>query len=428
MRLVTAFVLAILTFTPDRIQAASFDCGAARTPVERAICSNPPLGALDSRLADLYRGVRETERETQRAWLSKRNECGGDTACLTLQYNERIAELLDKRLNEHQRPREQNALPAGERSTQQRQVAAQAQPAPQGASAPSSPNSETVILRLELGAENSLRLAISGVRDILEWHRRQRDRAMSNDESRRIRESISQDLRDIREGRSHAFREVNRLSNSTTTHHSNAQLTERLSTAARLISTAETLLEQALKSESDAARVVRSREYLELTYKLSEYQQLREQNERAAREREANEERQRQNRIAQAANARWLAYSSRPKTLLEEVMNYTTTVEAQGYGDLYWISGLDGANKCIVTRMPSMQRTVDLRVINPSSFRIIPTDNGWYVGDDRLTFDFSAPLDLLRSRASEHAFLLQRLQRAWELALQECPSNTRSRF
>ncbi len=93
MRLVTALLLAVLAVAPDHTHAASFDCGVARTPVERAICSNPSLGALDSQLADLYRAVREAERDSQRAWLRQRNECGGDVACLTRQYNERIAQL-----------------------------------------------------------------------------------------------------------------------------------------------------------------------------------------------------------------------------------------------------------------------------------------------------------------------------------------------
>jgi uncharacterized protein len=99
MRLVTALLLAVIGVAPNHIHAASFDCGVARTPVERAICSNPSLGALDSQLADLYRAVREAERDSQRAWLRQRNECGGDVNCLTRKYYERLEQLIAVQTN-----------------------------------------------------------------------------------------------------------------------------------------------------------------------------------------------------------------------------------------------------------------------------------------------------------------------------------------
>lgn len=65
--------------------AASFDCDKAGTPVERAICQQPPLGELDSKINDSY--LRATGsmtaqdaaalRTEQRAWLKTRNACAG---------------------------------------------------------------------------------------------------------------------------------------------------------------------------------------------------------------------------------------------------------------------------------------------------------------------------------------------------------------
>jgi uncharacterized protein len=71
---------------PGAAEAASFDCARASTPTERAICSDPQLSALDSRLQGAYdarvtrdQGVRELER----GWLAARNAgCGKDVACL----------------------------------------------------------------------------------------------------------------------------------------------------------------------------------------------------------------------------------------------------------------------------------------------------------------------------------------------------------
>jgi len=77
-------------------QAASFDCDAAHTDVERAICADAQLGREDDLLAEAYGAVRKEMpvagragllRE-QRAWLRQRDACaspdaGGDVAgCL----------------------------------------------------------------------------------------------------------------------------------------------------------------------------------------------------------------------------------------------------------------------------------------------------------------------------------------------------------
>jgi uncharacterized protein YecT (DUF1311 family) len=60
-------------------QGASFDCGAARAPLEKAICADLELSALDDQLADAYRAALKKQagsgsqlRGQQRRWLKSR--------------------------------------------------------------------------------------------------------------------------------------------------------------------------------------------------------------------------------------------------------------------------------------------------------------------------------------------------------------------
>jgi uncharacterized protein len=81
--------------------AASFDCGAARSPIEHAICNDTQLSALDSELADAYRaalnrrGAAADElKAAQREWLKQRAPSGEiDVAALKTAYRARIDEL-----------------------------------------------------------------------------------------------------------------------------------------------------------------------------------------------------------------------------------------------------------------------------------------------------------------------------------------------
>ena len=84
----------------------SFDCSAARTDVDRAICADPGLAALDLKLDALYdqirRGVsdepaRDELRDLERGWVRHRDEAcaaeAGRTACLSGQYRSQIDRL-----------------------------------------------------------------------------------------------------------------------------------------------------------------------------------------------------------------------------------------------------------------------------------------------------------------------------------------------
>ncbi|MCR9139441.1 MAG: hypothetical protein NXI27_25800 [Alphaproteobacteria bacterium] len=87
--------------------AASFDCSAASTADEKAICANPGLSSLDSEMSGLWYGYKAMpllmgasgDRQDQAdAFLKSRSACGSDTACLTKLYDARI-ETLQTNIN-----------------------------------------------------------------------------------------------------------------------------------------------------------------------------------------------------------------------------------------------------------------------------------------------------------------------------------------
>lgn len=100
--------LADVLRTDRRAAVASFDCGKASTPVERAVCADPELARLDREVAQAY-GVRlgavEAEadkqaiRTAQRSWLQRRDDACKEAAaappgtCLSDAYRKRLAEL-----------------------------------------------------------------------------------------------------------------------------------------------------------------------------------------------------------------------------------------------------------------------------------------------------------------------------------------------
>ncbi|WP_179403513.1 XAC2610-related protein [Burkholderia guangdongensis] len=93
--------LAVTLSLPTFAYAASFDCHAARSPIEHAICDDAQLSALDSELADAYRTALKGQGDAadqlkagQREWLKSRAPDGKiDPAALENAYRERIAAL-----------------------------------------------------------------------------------------------------------------------------------------------------------------------------------------------------------------------------------------------------------------------------------------------------------------------------------------------
>ena len=81
----------------------SFDCGRARTPSERAVCSNSGLAALDRAMSTRYVNALATAdpvadrllRQSGNAFLGYRDRCGNDAICIDRVYRGRIREIDD---------------------------------------------------------------------------------------------------------------------------------------------------------------------------------------------------------------------------------------------------------------------------------------------------------------------------------------------
>jgi uncharacterized protein len=105
-RLPLAAAIALAAAWPLAASAAvaSFECDKARGPVEEAICDEPELAALDSKLVDVYvaatkaANVEQKNRlaAEQQGWLAERDRCAGSAervACVREKYANRIADL-----------------------------------------------------------------------------------------------------------------------------------------------------------------------------------------------------------------------------------------------------------------------------------------------------------------------------------------------
>lgn len=83
--------LLILKPAPSRV-TASFDCVKAASPAERTICSDPVLAGWDR---SVKRAYDETDGDVgeQRAWLTERDKCGTNRACLQGAMSLRVTNL-----------------------------------------------------------------------------------------------------------------------------------------------------------------------------------------------------------------------------------------------------------------------------------------------------------------------------------------------
>jgi uncharacterized protein len=99
-----ALGLLSLALMAGTAHAASFDCKKASTPVEKAICDDKALGALDEQVAESYGRLIDgapaadlpSLRDAQRGWLKQRNQCASSDlhACLA-ESMKRRAKALD---------------------------------------------------------------------------------------------------------------------------------------------------------------------------------------------------------------------------------------------------------------------------------------------------------------------------------------------
>ncbi len=108
-------VATLLTQTQAASAHPSFDCGRAGTEVEKAVCADPQLAALDAALDWLWKRVPHTpqETETQKKWAGTRANCPPEDyamspdaisfastvdpkGCIGIAYAERIKALAPK--------------------------------------------------------------------------------------------------------------------------------------------------------------------------------------------------------------------------------------------------------------------------------------------------------------------------------------------
>lgn len=91
----------LLSFAWQPSETASFNCEKAEAVGEKAICADRELDDQDVEMSVLYTqvkpllemGARGDLEDGQVAWLKRRQACGGDRACLSKAYADRLLQL-----------------------------------------------------------------------------------------------------------------------------------------------------------------------------------------------------------------------------------------------------------------------------------------------------------------------------------------------
>lgn len=101
---VSRWIAILLCITSIYAHAAGFDCGKATTNIEKMLCADPEISALDEQMATAYQTTlektddRKTLEAQQLQWLKGvRNACT-DIDCLNLAYPGRISTLKEMAL------------------------------------------------------------------------------------------------------------------------------------------------------------------------------------------------------------------------------------------------------------------------------------------------------------------------------------------
>ncbi len=110
-----ALTFAALALSPASAQALpSFDCAKSKTAVEKLICGNASLAALDRETARLFDLAKAGDGggellASQRAWVDKRNDCASSTdkqRCVAESFVQRISQLRERYLAARKRDSE----------------------------------------------------------------------------------------------------------------------------------------------------------------------------------------------------------------------------------------------------------------------------------------------------------------------------------
>lgn len=92
-------LLTLMLLLSVSLLGASFDCAKAATKVEKMICANPELSALDENLSKTFKEAlkatddKEQLKKEQFAWMKERNKCQ-DVECLKIEYENRLTTFL----------------------------------------------------------------------------------------------------------------------------------------------------------------------------------------------------------------------------------------------------------------------------------------------------------------------------------------------
>jgi uncharacterized protein len=100
-----SFAVLPLAARAEAAAGPSFNCRAAKTEAEKAVCSDAHLAELDGRLAKVWNSYLDAFDDDkllailhaeQAAWISRRNACRADGACIAGAYAERYGLLTGK--------------------------------------------------------------------------------------------------------------------------------------------------------------------------------------------------------------------------------------------------------------------------------------------------------------------------------------------
>ena len=121
--LFAAFVCAVAA---QPASAASFNCDRAYTALEKTVCADRRLSALDEQMAQNYLGLlrrvsgaaESAIKAEQKNWLKQRNACEDDKRCISKEYRARIKRIANAAASQglivdQQRPARATATTAG---------------------------------------------------------------------------------------------------------------------------------------------------------------------------------------------------------------------------------------------------------------------------------------------------------------------------
>ena len=131
---------------------------------------------------------------------------------------------------------------------------------------------------------------------------------------------------------------------------------------------------------------------------------------------------------AALAQSQWQSYKDREKTLLEQVLNYSDTGNPDGTETNFWIaSEKDKCSLEVIADFTLNASKLNLTELNQTALRIEPI----FLEGDAALFRLGKPGWAVRIKADDVMFItkknlvdLQRLQKAWTLAFEECPGKT----